>query len=175
MRTCAGTHEGGEAGPANSGRSSSYGGCVRASSFAAVRGVAGGEAQRLSDFPARLRWITVLRPCFLRPGKHPPRCPPSVAPTGGGSRPLTPIGPGGARRGWQSCPAPARLGGCGHTGSTATCPQPSPYAFCLAITGPLLSLPVYVSSLPSTTLVSVPPCYPPFVSPTQFKQSELVR
>lgn len=78
----AGQRGGGGRGPRKSPRSGSDGGRLGLRSPAALHGVTAWEAQRLSDLPARLRWILVLRPGFLQPGKRPVLGSPSVAPVG---------------------------------------------------------------------------------------------
>ena len=55
-------------------------GYVGFSSLAALHGVAGWEAQRLSDLPARLRWTTVFRPGYCSMGNAPPHSVPPVLP-----------------------------------------------------------------------------------------------
>lgn len=93
----------------DSGCGCSHGGRVAVSSPAAVRGVAGWEAQRLPHFPARLRWIPVLRPCSLPLGKHPPRAVPP-APRRRKRRAPHPHRARWTRRGWLPLGSPAPVG-----------------------------------------------------------------
>lgn len=61
------------AGSPRSGSGRRHGGCVGLHAPAALHRVAGWEAQRLSDLPARLRWITVFRPGYGSTETVPPR------------------------------------------------------------------------------------------------------
>lgn len=70
-------------GARESSRGGSHGGCVGFSLPTALHGVAGGEAQRLSDLPAWLRWTTVFRPGYCSMGNAPPDSVPPVLPQWG--------------------------------------------------------------------------------------------
>lgn len=94
-------------GARESSRGGSHGGCVGFSSPTTLRGVAGWEAQRLSDLPAWLRWTTVFRPGYCSMGNAPPPLgSPSVALVG---EALAPVGRGGLGEGDSPLGSPAAV------------------------------------------------------------------